>query len=569
MLQLRLLVPFVAAFLTVSACGANEPSVPPFASMPDPVGATPSVPTTPRIGGASPLPSAEPALPRSATTPRSWVRIGEIPDAHVEEVVSFGAGYVARGGTGENLELGVWFSDDGSEWQKADLGALNRCGGIYPYAQVAAGSNEGVVVLGLEAVDDPLLCTGNIVAWASSDGVDWRRSNPFGDARIDGRAAAIWSAPDGWEALIGSVNGAHVLWRSNNGTSWTRVAEVEPVAELSPLLGAAVDPAGSRLISVSWGDMDPAAGRLYRSDDGEAWTEAGAQQPGPGPVQELLAPSRALPHWIAIATEQDREPWASTVWVSDDLETWRSAPFPMGSAESLISTSTGALLYARDVCPVTGGSCAVPDRPERYLESTDGLTWTSLRAGIRPTQFVEGTSGVIGFDHEGVAWRLEPYSDDEAYLFSGVRDDARFACAARRTDLPPRALAGVVCSPDVTQTSGVEEVGAYLFETDADMLDSYFERLAEEGIRPGQGACPASPGERSYQPEAPGDLGPARMGCFVNDFGNANLRITYPGEHVYVGILGTDRDMGALSDWVWEGNLDQPGSPTVWRPAGG
>jgi hypothetical protein len=62
----------------------------------------------------------------------------------------------------------------------------------------------------------------------------------------------------------------------------------------------------------------------------------------------------------------------------------------------------------------------------------------------------------------------------------------------------------------------------------------------------------------------PGDR-PYRLGCYLNEFGNANYRFTVPDSLVYVGILGTGRDLGTLHDWAWLGNREVPGSPTVWR----
>jgi len=63
------------------------------------------------------------------------------------------------------------------------------------------------------------------------------------------------------------------------------------------------------------------------------------------------------------------------------------------------------------------------------------------------------------------------------------------------------------------------------------------------------------------------DLAPYRNGCFINEFGNANYRFTAPGAPVYVGILGTGKDLAALHTWAWLGNQDVTGSPTVWRNA--
>ena len=490
--------------------------------------------------------------------------VGEIPGGRIERIVSFRGGYVAQGGIADSGEMTIWFSTDGRDWTAADIAEGPTCDDLPSYALLAAGSEDGVVVLGIDSFFDVGYCARRIVVWSSPGGKSWQLRHPF-ESDDDGFPVALWATPEGWEAIVSTSGGVYSLWRSEDALNWTRIADLEMAGELSPILAAAFDPAGIRLISVSTGgDIGVSASALYRSDDGVAWREIAAP-PVDGEIGTLVPPTPDRRFWTAQATDQFADFLGSTIAVSEDLTTWRAAPSPMGTLQSLVAMAGGAIAYGRDVCQLTGGTCG-PERTPRYVQTTDGVTWVSIGAREGPTLFVDGPAGVLGFDDDGVAWRLEPYTEQETFLFERFRDDARFACAARRTDLPERAVAGVVCSPDEAETRGVDEVGAYLFQSDDDMLKTYFDRLADEGIRRRDGACPTTPGEMSYHPEAPGELAPARMGCFVNDFGNANLRITYPEEHVYVGVLGTDTDMSALWDWGWKGNLDQPGAPTIWNP---
>jgi hypothetical protein len=98
------------------------------------------------------------------------------------------------------------------------------------------------------------------------------------------------------------------------------------------------------------------------------------------------------------------------------------------------------------------------------------------------------------------------------------------------------------------------------------LLDTYFQRLGDNGVKPRSGSCPDRAGEVSYVPGDEGaSVGPYRYGCYVNEFGVANYRFTDPEYLVYVGILGTGKDMKRLHDWAWRGNQDVPGAPTVWR----
>jgi hypothetical protein len=191
------------------------------------------------------------------------------------------------------------------------------------------------------------------------------------------------------------------------------------------------------------------------------------------------------------------------------------------------------------------------------------------RIGASSTPLRDGRVLVVGGYEDTRLTSAELYdpegglSDDEAYLLSGLRSDARYACAARRVDLPPRAVAGVECSPEI---DFVDRIGVYLFTTQDDLLQTYFDRLAGYGIEPRSGSCPQRPGEHAY---VPGDSGPTfepyRYGCYLNEFGKANYRFTDPNSLVYVGILGTGTDHVGLHEWAWLGNQDAPGSPTVWR----
>lgn len=113
-----------------------------------------------------------------------------------------------------------------------------------------------------------------------------------------------------------------------------------------------------------------------------------------------------------------------------------------------------------------------------------------------------------------------------------------------------------------------ERVGVYRFASAGDLLATYSERMAEAGVPLGSGGCFSGPGETNYIP-GPTDLTvPYREGCFINEFGFANYRATYPDERVYVGILGSVAETAALQRWAWLENEDVPGNPTIWRDPG-
>jgi hypothetical protein len=150
---------------------------------------------------------------------------------------------------------------------------------------------------------------------------------------------------------------------------------------------------------------------------------------------------------------------------------------------------------------------------------------------------------------------------DEAFLLDGVRRGG-VDCVPVRDALPTAAIAGIECGSDVP---GIAQVGFYLFDTDEAMLAAYFERMDAEGVAQESGSCQDGEREQAYTPG--GADSPFRNGCFINAEGFANYRATIPGLHVYIGVLGDTDDTGALEDFAWVGNQDQPGNPTLWAPS--
>lgn len=159
---------------------------------------------------------------------------------------------------------------------------------------------------------------------------------------------------------------------------------------------------------------------------------------------------------------------------------------------------------------------------------------------------------------EAPAETPSPPTAQERYLLDGVLRGAQ-DCVPVRGNLPRGALAGIECAAD---DPDVAQVGFYLFANEATMLDIYFARMEDEGFALDSGGCADGEGESAYIPDE--GVSPSRYGCFVNEQGYANLRMTLPGANVYVGILGNSDDTAALSDFAWLGNQDTPGNPTLW-----
>ena len=145
----------------------------------------------------------------------------------------------------------------------------------------------------------------------------------------------------------------------------------------------------------------------------------------------------------------------------------------------------------------------------------------------------------------------------ELALVEQLRADVRTGCVPRRTDLPPRATLGVECHP---ADPLVAAVGIYAFGPQGGpegARDTYLERLAAAGVKPASGDCTReTPGDHSWPANLPdegedGGLSSLRSGCFLDENGTANVRLTCYGDF-YVGVLGRTKELGALYAWSWK-----------------
>jgi hypothetical protein len=151
------------------------------------------------------------------------------------------------------------------------------------------------------------------------------------------------------------------------------------------------------------------------------------------------------------------------------------------------------------------------------------------------------------------------FSPTELELLQGLRVDAQVDCAPAREGLPSGAVAGVECE---VGSSLVARVGAYRFPKEELAALAYTQRLADYGVDLRSGDCiDGRPGDAAWIPGDGPEEGidvPYRSGCFVNEHGLANVRLTCPMPTIaaesgnYIGILGTTGDLAALFEWAWQ-----------------
>jgi hypothetical protein len=138
----------------------------------------------------------------------------------------------------------------------------------------------------------------------------------------------------------------------------------------------------------------------------------------------------------------------------------------------------------------------------------------------------------------------------EARLRDQLRVDAQVACEPRRSNLPTGATAGIECRPGAAH---IDRVGAFQFPDPAAALAAYVARLEAYGVELRSGECGAGiPGDGAWTPgDEPGSpLIEGRVGCFHDEFGTANFRLTC-GDGRYIGVLGTDEAIAPLHEWAW------------------
>ena len=197
--------------------------------------------------------------------------------------------------------------------------------------------------------------------------------------------------------------------------------------------------------------------------------------------------------------------------------------------------------------PPTSDPSGVPTTPEPVDPSTPAPTPTDPPAKPEPTDPPEKPDPAI-----------VEFTPDEMYLVDGIQRGVS-DCEPVRDELPKDAVAGIEC---LGNDWFVARVGYYLFENDEEMLDHYVTRMQAEGVTLNEGSCFDGEGEGAY---IPGDEEvTSRQGCFITAQGVANYRVTLPGAHVYIGIVGHNIETVELEDFAWLGNQDVPGNPTLW-----
>ncbi len=335
----------------------------------------------------------------------------------VQGALSFKGSYITYGADQEGL---TWASrsTDGRTWETVTLGLMvSPCPGyvVRPDSSIYAAATDGnqVILTGIESAMDVNPCdTSRAVAWISSDGLTWQRSEGFGAVNGFAEAIFVWAIPDGWETLVTGAGATPTrVWRSTDGLRWTWVSELDPGVSsmISTPVNAAAD--GTRLMALYNGEVGETIEGLRGgesilriSSDGKGWAPLDVALPFGRRVgaSGILPPGRfGRDAWLLVTGADEQQP---ITWVSADLKSWEQGTFPRDDVASIALTRYGYIATGETLCGA-GGTCSTD--PVQYL-STDGLRWTEFAAPVG-TVMVDGPAGVLAFAGPDFrVWILRP-----------------------------------------------------------------------------------------------------------------------------------------------------------------
>ena len=343
---------------------------------------------------ASAGPHASPVVPASAL---AWEELGTLNQAGVKGLVAFDGGYVAYGTT-DALGPVAWFSADGRTWEATPLAGKHlNCptwgppgDEFVPDAEVTTGATNGrqVLLAGAEQLFTDAACSNagssvRMVAWVSSDGRTWQRSDGFAPGTTNARVAGAWPVGDGWhvtDEFSGQADPSSAeVWASPDGLAWERAAVAlrHTTAAVAPL---AIGPDGALIVNERGQQGGPFFG--LAAWVGGVWRDVTPPEQCAGEPSIVLPPLAAGSGSWLIAAEQG-------LCSSADLAGMVGLPPPRGDVGHDLGAGPDAVrdpgLGLRGLWHLRPAS-SLGQRPE-YGRADVGRAWIScpgLPPGRRP-----------------------------------------------------------------------------------------------------------------------------------------------------------------------------------------
>jgi hypothetical protein len=296
-----------------------------------------------------------------------WVMGGQVPD----------------GANGTLWALDAWSSVNTAAWTKELTGGL---GATY-LAQIVQQSDRVTLVGGIQRG-----YSNNV--WRTLNGSDWTELSAH--AQFSPRATRgvsfdghVWII--GGATTEGTQSGArsNEIWRSDDGTDWTRVATQGTI--FSPRDGHCVVVFNDKLWVIGGWDGEIGAGGtqtrlndVWSSDDGVTWTKhdpTGGVIFAPVVGHDVVAFQNKL--WV-IAGNVQNDTDSSEVWSSDDGDTWTPVtqvhPFPARRSHRVVEFNGEMWMIAGAREVAFGADEGTSD----IWHSPDGANWATASAGYPP-----------------------------------------------------------------------------------------------------------------------------------------------------------------------------------------
>jgi hypothetical protein len=379
---------------------------------------TESTPSTPSSSPSVPVPDPSP----TARPPLEWTRLAADPGlADVRRIragVAFGERLVIVGdrSADHDHQPGVWYSDDGSTWHRADV--EDEDSGIVELFDVTVGG-PGLVAVGAE-YNPPQGQSVRAAVWTSPDGATWNRV-PSPPGFFPGRMRDVGATEQGVVAFaeaedLGGYVGP-VIWTSPDGVTWLR-----PTNETGLQVAAGIDAllpvdGGLKAFVGSMSSFGPPRRadmivEIWETNGRAEWQKVGDLAGSAG--AKVIKAARGPAGWVALGMLASD--WTPLAWTSPDGVSWQRASNAPAVHNDIVAHDGGFLAVGGDFERGAGTwptmASPRPDKPCQGLEtwlSADGLVW-ELSPAPQTSCAAEGM--IVAFQRDdqlvGVGLSLDP-----------------------------------------------------------------------------------------------------------------------------------------------------------------
>lgn len=286
-----------------------------------------------------------------------------------------------------------------------------------------ADLDDAIVAVGYDGVEGDL----DAAIWRSDGGTSWTRV-PHDEAIFGGAGDQIMNRVTAFNGAFIAVGNDRAtgradaaIWRSPDGMTWERVGSVEVLGGDGNQDIEAITMFDGRLFAAgSTGQAREEDAAMWTSDDGVAWARVSAESfvaPGAQQILDITAsPGRALVAVGFTRADGDRN---GALWRSSDGATWERVMTESVVGEgdqNLVSVAAGEGVF------VVAGFDERTGESVTIWRSDDGLAWADVDGANRPFSghFVQSMNGLNATPYGFIALGCDLTDDreDAALWFS-------------------------------------------------------------------------------------------------------------------------------------------------------